>query len=264
MSATSYQTVSQAFRVIQENLNRTNHDMPSAIANFINDLVAYAETNGVPKQLIYNALSSRQFGMTLSQPEHAYTMLGSLQIEDVIQREGTLGFKPSILANNGTLLSTEPLISLINFIENDSHSWGNPGLEESITDYNFYKKLGKGDPNRGRRFALVSTTINNSLNFSDSNNFGRLTMIDQKTDLAKKLISHKTLDPIISLSQEERNGLANQGGFARGGFIVWVLNVFLEKLRGNSSEADKIGLNDYNDLLCLFNNIKRLAIQKTS
>jgi hypothetical protein len=87
-----------------------------------------------------------------------------------------------------------------------------------------------------------------------------LTREDQKIKLAEKLISHTGPDPINSLTQSEREGLANSGGLARGGFINWVLQVTLNAVNGDKSKATRIGLSSYDDLLRLFNNIQSLTV----
>ncbi|MEB3314783.1 MAG: hypothetical protein VKK32_01025 [Candidatus Melainabacteria bacterium] len=183
-----------------------------------------------------------------------------LRIGEVIERENGDRFKDEIL-ENGRLTDTDPLITAINFINSDSSSlWSLAESDETIRDLDRYKELGDNNANRGRRFALVARALNKYLDFKESNYKGRLTGEEQKINLATKLISHTGSDPINSLTQSEREGLANSGGLARGGFINWVLRVTLDAVNGDKSKATRIGLSSYDDLLRLFNNIQSLTV----
>lgn len=183
-----------------------------------------------------------------------------LKIGEVIEREGGARFKDEIL-KNGRLTDIAPLVTAINFINSDSSSlWGVQEPDETPKDLNRYRELGDGNPDRGRRFALVTTAINKYLDFKQSNYTGRLTGEKQKINLARELISHTGSDPINSLTDSELKGLANSGGLARGGFIDWVLKVTLNAVNDNKSQANSIGLSSYDDLLRLFNNIQSLTV----
>jgi hypothetical protein len=182
-----------------------------------------------------------------------------LKIGEVIEREGGARFKDGIL-ENGRLTDIAPLVTAINFINSASYSlWGVQEPDETTRDLNRYKKLGDGNPSKGRRFALVTTAINKYLDFKQNDYTGRLTGEEQKIDLARKLISHTGSDPINSLTNSELKGLTNSGGLARGGFIDWVLKVTLDAVNDNKSQANSIGLSSYDDLLRLFNNIQSLT-----
>jgi hypothetical protein len=181
-------------------------------------------------------------------------------LERLKQRQGGARFKDEIL-KNGRLTDIAPLVTAINFINSDSSSlWGVQEPDETPKDLNRYRELGDGNPDRGRRFALVTTAINKYLDFKQSNYTGRLTGEKQKINLARELISHTGSDPINSLTDSELKGLANSGGLARGGFIDWVLKVTLNAVNDNKSQANSIGLSSYDDLLRLFNNIQSLTV----
>lgn len=256
-----HSAVFKAFKAISTQVNGRTDAMPDAIADFIDGLVTRAQREGVLKQPIYGALRSRQVGTEMLQAE-GFAKQTNLKIEDVVQREGTIYvFKSEFLNSNGKLTSTEPLISALIFINTDSHPWCNSQLGETFEDKDLHELLGKGDKNKGKRFDLISTTINNSLNFSKGNSTGRCSLLysKERVDLARKLISHKTLDPIDTLNQFELMGLADPSAHGRAGFIDWVLNVALEAVNGDTFNAKQIGLSSYDDLLRLFNNIKSLT-----
>lgn len=222
--------------------------MPGLLAEFIDKLIHFAvRDKKVSGEKLGQALGSRFFASSILQP--------ALPIHDVIQVQGPWGFKPEFLNRYGKLTSTKPLISLINFINDKFHPWGHVALGERNENYPLFKRLGKGDVSKGRRFVLVSKAINNFLNFESPNHGGELLEENIKVGLAKKLISHRGLGKIKAVTPAELEIFANS---APDDFIHWVLSVTLDALDGDMSKANEIALSDYDDLLRLLNNLKSL------
>jgi hypothetical protein len=167
------------------------------------------------------------------------------KINDVISQKGSgFTFDGKILNENGRL-TIDPLITLIKFVYHN---------------YNSVNSDSHYDPwNLKNRFGPVSEAVNQYLNFKHQNNNGLLREEEEQFELARKLISHTESDPINSLTQSELKGLANSGDFGRHGFIRWVLRVTLDAVNGDKSIANSIGLQSYDDLLRLLNNIKSLT-----
>ncbi len=241
--------------------------MPQKLADFIDSLVDHAKGRGVDIQQLCEIIRNRQLGIAISKVTSDFDSKPSYP--NTLRKFATCDpFKlteEAFDASSRQLRTTDVLKAMVEFI-NDPNGDDQFTKKAQKVTLNDPSRLDPDNNTRARKIYLMATLINNSINFNNSNDDGRTSFKVSTTsspfayfqDLAQKLVNMKSA-VVHGLTPAELKGLGNSHEIGRGGFIQWLVKVVADAARGRNHEANSVGIENYNHLLNVINNIHLLS-----
>lgn len=260
--------------------------MPAKLAEFIDSLVTFAQSQGVNKSQLFENLCNRQWVIEMSKSSFGFDSTTQKPIDDFVTFQPKKQINPNFIDSKTEVLnSVEPLKAMIQFINN-------PQPNSSFARYvskqyrlpNIHPWLDFSDENRAKRIDRVGFFINNSIQVDScipTNYQAELYIFSKTADqfsedgsvhqLPRKLINmpsvtyynghfnrpSKTINH--GLSQKELEGLLNSRDCSRGKFINWLVKIVADAARGNVGEANSVGIKNHADFLTVIKNIQLLG-----
>lgn len=220
--------------------------LPRILAGFINNLIrAVIGESGVEAAKFYQRLRGEEFARTLAQVDNGFRQRSNLSINNVILEEGSSRIKDEYFSD-GLLNSTEPLVVMMNFINDDKNTdFLIQTGEDSERDIAIFKAYGDRDEQRGKKIFYVMQILANALRLENSSNiqFG-----SNHSVLAKRIMSSKP-GQILDLTESESSFLKSRE------FLLWIVKDVANAVRDDFERAQSMGLYNYDNFLDLLNRI---------